>query len=502
MPDRKTTDRFQGIIPLQMPDLSILKTKWWDLLMLKKTKIVCTMGPSTDKKEVIDGLIANGMNCARCNFSHGSHEEHLTRIKAVREAAKKADKIVALILDTKGPEIRLGSFKDDSVMLEKGNKFTLTYSDEPGDVTKVSVSHKGLYTEVAPGDKILLSDGLVELRVENIKDRDIETVILNNGKMSTRKRVAVPGVSLGLPPISEQDEQDIIFGIEQDMDFVAASFIQRAEDVNAIHKLVKAHGGHMEVISKIENLEGVKNIDAIIEASDGIMVARGDLGVEIPAEDVPILQKEIIEKCNKIGKPVIVATQMLESMTTNPRPTRAEASDVANAILDGTDAIMLSGETASGDYPVEAVKTMNTIAQRIESSLQYKKMFVRKGFEHRDSTTDAIAHATVQMAYELEATAIITPTESGYTTRVVSKYRPKAAIVAYAANERIARHLNLRWGVYSVPGKPWSDVEEMITAAAQGALEHNYVKKGDFTIITSGIKFAEGNTNAIRVHKI
>ena len=323
--------------------------------MLKKTKIICTQGPATERPGVLDALIENGMNLARFNFSHGNHEEHLKRINAVREAAKKAGKVISLVLDTKGPEMRLGEFKDGSVMLEKGKPFTLTYDDAPGDETHVSVNHKGLYTEVKPGDTLLLSDGLVALKVEEIKGKDILTTIQNDGKMSTKKRVAAPGVSLGLPPISEQDEKDIIFGCEQDMDFVAASFIQRPEDVLAIRKLIEEHGGHMEIVPKIENLEGVKNFDDILAVSDGIMVARGDLGVEVPAEDVPLIQKDIIKKCNKAGKPVIVATQMLESMTTNPRPTRAEVSDVGNAILDGTDAIMLSGETASGDYPVEAV---------------------------------------------------------------------------------------------------------------------------------------------------
>jgi len=473
-----------------------------DLVMLKKTKIVCTMGPATEREGVIEALIENGMNCARFNFSHGDHAEHTARIKMVRDAAKKAGEVLSYILDTKGPEMRLGSFANGKVQLEKGEKFTLTYSDEPGDATHAPVSHKVLYKEVKPGDTILLSDGLVGLKVEEIHGKDIITTILNSGEMSTRKRIAAPGVSVSLPPISEQDEKDIIFGVEHDMDFVAASFIQRAEDVRAIRKLITTHNGHMEIIPKIENLEGVKNIDSIIEASDGIMVARGDLGVEIPAEDVPLIQKNIIEKCNKAGKPVIVATQMLESMTNNPRPTRAEASDVANAILDGTDAIMLSGETASGDYPVEAVQTMNKIAQRIETSLQYKKIFVRKGFEHQNSTTDAIAHATVQMAYELDAAAIITPTESGYTTRVVSKYRPKAAIVAYAPNEMVARHLNLRWGVYSVQGKSWNDIDEMISSATACAVRNGYAKRGDLTIITSGIKFGEGNTSSIRVHTI
>ena len=472
--------------------------------MLKKTKIICTQGPSTEKPGVVDALIENGMNLARFNFSHGDHEEHLGRIKMVREAAKKAGKVISLVLDTKGPEMRLGDFKDGKVMLEKGNKFTLTYSDEPGDATHVSINHKGLYTEVKPGDTLLLSDGLVALTVDEIKGKDIVTTIQNSGKMSTRKRVAAPGVSLGLPPISEQDANDIIFGCKQDMDFVAASFIQRPEDVLAIRKLIEEHDGHMEIIPKIENLEGVKNFDAILAVSDGIMVARGDLGVEVPAEDVPLIQKDIIRKCNKAGKPVIVATQMLESMTSNPRPTRAEVSDVGNAILDGTDAIMLSGETANGDYPVEAVSTMNTIAQRIESALEYKDLFVERGFEHLESRTRAVAHATVQMAYELDAGTIITPTESGYTTKVVSKYRPKAAIVAYTSSEKVVRQLNLRWGVYPILGSQWKDVDEMTSNATAATVKEGYAKRGDLTIITSGIKTGTGtrNTNSIRVYTI
>ena len=470
--------------------------------MLKKTKIVCTQGPSTEKPGVIDALIANGMNCARFNFSHGDHEEHLGRINMVREAAKKAGKVVSLILDTKGPEMRLGEFKDGKVMLEKGNQFTLTYDDVPGDETHVSVNHKGLYTEVKPGDTLLLSDGLVALKVDEIKGKDIVTTIQNSGKMSTRKRVAAPCVPLGLPPISEQDAKDIIFGCEQDMDFVAASFIQRPDDVLAIRKLIEEHNGRMEIIPKIENLEGVKNFDAILEVSDGIMVARGDLGVEVPAEDVPLIQKEIIRKCNAAGKPVIVATQMLDSMERNPRPTRAEVSDVGNAILDGTDAIMLSGETASGDYPVEAVSTMNRIAQRIESSLEYKELYVERGLHHLKSRTRAIAHATVQMAYELDAPAIITPTESGYTTKVVSKYRPKAAIVAYTPSEKVLRQLNLRWGVYPVLGTQWSDVDEMISNATAAAVKEDLVQRGDLTIITSGVKAGKGNSSSVRVYNI
>ena len=470
--------------------------------MLKKTKIICTQGPATDAEGVVEKLIENGMNCARFNFSHGTHDEHLKRLNRVREAAKKTEKIISLILDTKGPEMRLGEFKDGSVNLEAGKKFTLTYSDEPGDETHVSVNHKKLYKEVKPGNKLLLSDGLVELLVEEIKGKDIITKILNSGKMSTRKRVAAPGVELGLPAISEQDEKDLIFGVENDMDFVAASFIQRAEDVEQIRDLIAKHGGHMEIIPKIENLAGVQNIDEIIKAADGIMVARGDLGVEIPAEDVPIIQKQIIKKCNAAGKPVIVATQMLESMTENPRPTRAEVSDVGNAILDGADAIMLSGETASGKYPVEAVATMKKIALRMEESLEYKEIFLTKGIGHKYSQTDAIAHATVQLAYELDAKAIITPTKSGYTTRVVSKYRPKADIIAFAPNLMVARHLNLRWGVFTIPGVPWMNPEEMIKFSAASSLERGLVEKGDLTVLTSGIKYGTGGTSSIQLHTI
>ncbi len=470
--------------------------------MLKKTKIICTQGPATDAPGVLDGLIEHGMNAARFNFSHGDHAGHKKRIDAVKAAAQKAGKIIALILDTKGPEMRLGEFKDGAVQLVEGNKFTLVNKDILGDETQATVNHKLLYTEVKAGDKLLLNDGLVELKVDAIVGKDIHTTILNSGKMSSRKRVAAPGVSLGLPAVSEQDAKDILFGIENDMDFVAASFIQRASDVEEIRKLIVDNGGHMEIISKIENLEGVKNIDAIIEASDGIMVARGDLGVEIPAEDVPIIQKQIIKKCNAVGKPVVVATQMLESMTTNPRPTRAEVSDVGNAILDGADAIMLSGETAGGKYPVEAASMMNQIALRIEESLEYKEIFLGKGMEHKHSHTDAIAHATVQLGYELSAAAIITPTRSGYTTRVVSKYRPKAPIIAFTQTDQVARHLNLRWGVFPISGTPWLDIVQMIEYSSTSALEHGYVQKGDLVILTAGMKYGEGGTSSIRLHTI
>ena len=470
--------------------------------MLKKTKIICTQGPATDAPGIIEGLIENGMNAARFNFSHGDHEGHKKRIDAVKAAAKSTGQIISLILDTKGPEMRLGLFKDGSVQLVEGNKFILRNDDIEGDETQATVNHKLLYSEVKVGDKLLLNDGLVELRIDEIKDKDIYTTILNSGKMSSRKRVAAPGVSLGLPAVSEQDEKDLIFGVENDMDFVAASFIQRAADVEEIRAIIKKHNGHMEIISKIENLEGVRNIDEIIAASDGIMVARGDLGVEIPAEDVPIIQKNIIKKCNAVGKPVVVATQMLESMTVNPRPTRAEVSDVGNAIIDGADAIMLSGETAGGKYPVEATAMMNQIALKIEESLEYKEIFLQKGMHRKHSQTDAIAHATVQLGYELSAAAIITPTRSGYTTRVVSKYRPKAPIIAFTQAAQVARHLNMRWGVYPIDGTPWLDILQMINYSSTSALEKGYVQKGDLVILTAGMKYGEGGTSSIRLHTI
>jgi len=472
--------------------------------MLKKTKIVCTMGPSTEKQEIIENLLNSGMNVARFNFSHGDHAEHGNRINLVKAAGKATGKTVSLMLDTKGPEMRLGKFAAGKVQLVAGKKLILTADqDFVGDETKVAVSHKGLCTEVKPGDTILLSDGLVSLTVEEIQGTDIVTTIMNSGIMGTLKRVAAPGVSVNLPPLSDRDIKDVIFGISQDMDFIAASFVQRAADVHAIRKVITDNNGKMEIISKIENMEGVDNIDEIIEASDGIMVARGDLGVEIPAEDVPLIQKMIINKCNAAGKPVIVATQMLESMINNPRPTRAEASDVANAIMDGTDAIMLSGETASGDYPEEAVKTMNKIANRIESSLQYNALLLNKGIALQPTTTDAISHATVQVAYEIDAKAIVTPTESGYTTKMVSKYRPKAPIIAVAPDEKTARSLNLRWGVYPIIGSRWSDTDEMIIGSVQNSVEAGYLTSGDLVVVTAGITLgAPGNTNMIKVHTV
>ena len=391
---------------------------------MKKTKIICTMGPATDDVSLLTQMMQAGMDLARFNFSHGNHEDHGKRLSLVRQAAARAGKVIATIADTKGPEMRLGMFKDNKVQLSEGDEFTLTTADYLGDEHKAHVNYAGLPEELAVGSSILLADGLLSLKVTAIEGCEIHTIVVNGGELSSRKRVACPGIELKLPFLSEQDKADILFAAKNDMDYVAASFVQKADDVIAIRKVLEENGYHMGIISKIENEAGVKNIDEIINVSDGVMVARGDLGVEIPTEDVPIVQKEIIYRCNKAGKPVITATQMLESMMSSYRATRAEASDVANSIFDGTDVIMLSGETASGKYPLEAVQTMAKIAQRTEKSLDYITLFQKKGLSERIHSTDAISHATVQIATEIRANAILTITESGFTARMIAKYKP------------------------------------------------------------------------------
>ena len=469
--------------------------------MQKRTKIVCTVGPSTDKPGVLDEMIAAGMNVARFNFSHGSHMDHAKRIALVRAAAQKAGRPVALMLDTKGPEMRLGKFADGKVQLTAGQTFTLTGRDVPGTAEIVSVSYKNLAAEVAPGAKILLSDGLVELSVTSIDGEDIITSVLNSGEMSSNKRVAVPGFCINLPPVSEQDIADIEFGISQGMDFIAASFIQQASNVLAIRKILEDAGTYMGIIAKIENMPGVDNMDDILKVADGIMVARGDLGVEIPPEDVPLVQKLLIKRCNQAGKPVITATQMLESMIANPRPTRAEASDIANAILDGTDAIMLSGETASGLYPAEAVRTMARIALRTETDLNYGDLLRRKEAGDRSSTTAAISHASAHIAHELEAAAIITATETGYTARMVSKYRPETPVVAVTPNEKTARQVQLLWGVQAVLDKTPHNSDERMEGSIRAALAAGVIQAGDLVVVTAGAPAGiQGTTNMIQVH--
>lgn len=468
--------------------------------MLKKTKIVCTVGPSTDKPGILQALIRGGMDVARFNFSHGSHQDHARRIAMVRAAAEECRVPVALMLDTKGPEMRIGKIAAGKATLEAGQQFVLTAREVAGDNRTVSVNHKGLPGEVAPGNTILLADGLISLRVEKIVGEDIVTTVENGGEISSSKRVAAPGVAVNLPPLSEQDVADIIFGIEQGMDIVAASFVQRAADVLAIRKVIEETGSSMDIIAKIENAEGVENIDEILKVADGIMVARGDLGVEIPTEEVPIVQKLLIEKCNTAGKPVITATQMLESMLANPRPTRAEASDIANAIFDGSDAIMLSGETAAGAYPVEALETMARIAARTEAALDYSDILLAKGLTVQRTTTGAISHATVQVAHELGAGAIITISESGFTARMVARYRPQAAIVAVTPRVKTLRRCQLYWGVHPVLGSGTQNTDEMVANAITLALSAGVVKEGDLVVITAGVPAGtKGTTNMIRV---
>ena len=471
--------------------------------MKKKTKIVCTLGPSSDTPEIIEALLENGMNVARFNFSHGTHEEQRGRIMKLREVAERLESPVAYLLDTKGPEMRLGKFADKKVLLEEGKQFIITGRDVEGTADICSVTHKHLPHEVTPGNRILLSDGLVELLVERIDGEDIVTTILNTGEVSTGKRVAAPDVAVQMPFLSEKDIADIKFGVEMDMDFIAASFVQRASDILAIRRVLEEVGGDMQIIAKIENAEGVRNIDSILRVADGVMVARGDLGVEIPTEEVPVIQKMLIQKCNQAGKPVITATQMLESMIVNPRPTRAEASDIANAIMDGTDAIMLSGETAAGKYPIEAVKMMNKIAVHTEQNLNYEKLFLTKGIATNISSTNAISHATVQVAQELHAAAILTVSASGYTPRMISKYRPNAPIICVTPYQKTRRRVQLLRGVKTLLGHFCKNSDEMVGNGVDSAVEAGALKEGDLVVITAGVPVGiSGTTNMIRVQVI
>lgn len=470
--------------------------------MLKKTKIVCTMGPSTEKQEIIENLLNSGMNVARFNFSHGDHAEHGNRINLVKAAGKATGKTVSLMLDTKGPEMRLGKFAAGKVQLVAGKKLILTADqDFVGDETKVAVSHKGLCTEVKPGDTILLSDGLVSLTVEEIQGTDIVTTIMNSGIMGTLKRVAAPGVSVNLPPLSDRDVKDVIFGISQDMDFIAASFVQRAADVHAIRKVITDNNGKMEIISKIENMEGVDNIDEIIEASDGIMVARGDLGVDVSFELVPIYQKKIIKTANAMGKPVVTATHMLESMQGNPRPTRAEASDVANAVLDGTDAIMLSGESAAGLYPIEAVQTMDRIAKAMEPTIPFRDRLKASIKTSQRTKNDAIAISVADTAMALDVAAVIAFTQSGTTARRISKFRPEAPVIAVTFDEKTQRSLAMNWGVTTVLSEVANNQNNECELARAIAKEMG-IKVGETIIIVAGYPVGNGATNTMKIIEV
>lgn len=474
---------------------------------MRKTKIVCTIGPASEALDKTTGLIAAGMNVARLNFSHGDFEEHGNRIINIRKASKELGKTVAILLDTKGPEIRTGTMAAGKVDIEKGQSINISM-DETVKGTKdvFAITYPDLINDVHVGSKILLDDGLVELEVTAIlKDKnELETKALNSGVLKDKKGVNVPNVSVNLPGMTDKDASDILFGIEQGVDYIAASFIRRASDVLSIREHLDKNGGKdIQIISKIENQEGVDNLDAILQVSDGIMVARGDLGVEIPPEDVPIVQKSMIQKCNLAGKPVITATQMLDSMERNPRPTRAEASDVANAIFDGTDAIMLSGETAAGDYPVQAVQTMHNIAIKTEANLDHKAILDKRTKSSDVTMTDAISQSVNHTAMNLDVNAILAPTVSGHTARVISKYRPKAPIIAVTFDERVSRSLALVWGVSSIVGDVAYTTDKVLNVAIDRGLETNLLKNGDRVIITAGVPVGKsGTTNMMKVHVI
>ena len=469
---------------------------------MKKTKMVCTLGPASDSKEILTKMIQGGLNVARLNFSHGSHEEHAGRIQRIKEVRKELNIPVALMLDTKGPEIRTGDLKEGKVTLETGKKIVLTSEQIEGDADRVSVSYEGLPDDLSVGNKILIDDGLIELNVDRIDGTEIYCSIDNGGVLGSKKSVNIPNVEINLPGLTPKDESDLIFGIKQKVDFVAASFVRKPQDVIAIRKVLENNGGgNIQIISKIENREGVEKIDRILAVSDGIMVARGDLGVEIPAEEVPLVQKSIIKKCNLLGKPVITATQMLDSMIRNPRPTRAEVGDVANAVFDGTDAVMLSGETAAGAYPVQAVETMANIVEKTERSEEYIN---RQKPEHGELTiTNAVSEAAVQIAANLDATAIIAATSSGHTPRMLSKYRPECTILAVSDKVSTVRRLTLSWGVYCMYMTELRDTDSMVHDSVQAAVELGVVKIGDLAVVAAGVPLGvQGNTNMIKVHTV
>ncbi len=471
---------------------------------MKKTKIVATIGPASESEEVLRELFENGLNVCRLNFSHGNHEEHQVRIDTIKRLREEMNLPIGIMLDTKGPEIRLGDFQDGEITLNQGDHFTLTTREILGNKTIVSVSYKGLPEDVKVGNMILIDDGLVELEVLDIKDTEIECIALNNGHLSNHKGVNVPYVEINLPAITEKDIGDIKFGIKNDVDFIAASFIRRAEDVTNIRRILEDNNGdNIEIISKIENQQGVDNIEEILKASDGMMVARGDLGVEIETEIMPLVQKDLIKRSNNHGKPVITATQMLDSMIRNPRPTRAEVTDVANAIFDGTSAIMLSGETAAGKYPVDSVKTMYNIAVKTEGALDYEELLKSRANESDTTTTNAISRATCYTAEDLKAAAIVTATSSGHTSKSISKFRPKTPIIAATDTERVMRRLSLVWGVYPVLAPSSTTTDEVVTNSIEAAIREGYAKEGDLIVITAGVPVGfSGTTNLIKVHTI
>jgi pyruvate kinase len=471
---------------------------------MRKTKIICTLGPASDDEAVIKKLILAGMNAARFNFSHGTHESHLALLNKLRRVRDDMGAPVATILDTKGPEVRVKSFAQGPVTLKAGEAFTLTTQEEPGTAQRVSVTYSNLHNELIPGCRILIDDGLIELKVERVEGQDIHCLVENGGVLSSNKSINIPDVNILLPSLTEKDREDIRFGVEQDFDFIAASFVRRASDVEDIRaELLKYGGESVKIIAKIENREGAKNLEEILEVADGVMVARGDLGVEIPAYEVPILQKDMISKTVRQGKPVIIATQMLDSMIRNPRPTRAEVSDVANAVFDGTSCVMLSGETASGKYPVEALETMVNTVLAAEEATNYWGRFRRANFQADGSINDAISHTCCLTAMDLKANAILTASQSGRTARSISRFRPACPIVALTTTERTRRQLAITWGVHPFLSGSVDSTDRLFSLCVECARKEGVVSPGDTVVITAGVPIGlSGSTNLIKAQVV
>ncbi len=471
---------------------------------MRRTKIICTLGPAVDSEDMIRTLIRTGMDAARFNFSHGSHPEHLERLNMLKSVRDAMGRPVATILDTKGPEIRIKSFEAKTVTLEPGDTFTLTTEDVVGNQGWVSVTYPQLHQELQPGQEILIDDGLVAIRVDRIEDTKIICTVENGGTLSANKSINIPGVHIQLPALTEKDIDDIRFGVENDFDFIAASFVRRAADVEAVRAVLHDCGGDdVKIIAKIENQEGVDNLDDILEAADGIMVARGDLGVEIPAARVPILQKQMIRKGLQLGKPVITATQMLDSMMRNPRPTRAEVSDVANAVYDGTGSVMLSGETAGGKYPVEALTAMVGIVTETESAIDYWKQFQKQRVLPASNINDAITHTCCLTAKDLDAKAILTATSSGRSARMICRFRPACPIAALTMHEKVRRQLNISWGVTPFLTGEVTSTDRIFSLSAEVALKERLVQNGDTVVITAGVPLGKsGSTNLIKAQII
>lgn len=471
---------------------------------MQRTKIICTLGPACDSIPVLKEMIQAGMTVGRLNMAHGDLEDHVKRIERLRQAAEELNTFVPIMMDIKGPEVRIGKLKEASCELVTGEELILTTETIEGDAGRISVNYPDMPSVMRPDDRILIDDGLIELRVLRVESTEIYCRIMNGGRLKPSKGVNLPGIKTTLPGVTERDIRHIHFGLEQRIEMIAVSFVRKGDDIREVRRILRENQAeHVQIISKIENEEGVHHLDDIIEASDGIMVARGDLGVEVPVEDVPMMQKEMIDKCNIAGKPVIVATHMLESMQVNPRPTRAEVSDVYNAVLQGTDVVMLSGESAAGKYPVASVRTMASVARKAESMIDYWAQFNRKRKLHATNITEVISQSAVSASLELNAKAIITSTESGFTARMVSKYRPEAPILAITRHQDVLTKLCLLSGVFPFLGDPVTTTDEMFYSAIQGAVHSGYVKSGDTVVLSAGLPLGQaGTTNLIQIQQV